>query len=173
MNSFGKGSSSTCQVLAIVFFLLLCGLGRDAAAQPPKPNLSGTWKLNGAKTQHPRWWHETRDYSLVIEQTEPKISIRRIAPGGNQTDSYLTDGKEHVTHLPRDGEELRAKTHWDGDTLVIESQRENGDFRTSIWTSRYELAQDGNTLRVSEHFLKSSSSNEPFDVIRTFERQPR
>jgi hypothetical protein len=42
-----------------------------------------------------------------------------------------------------------------------------------VWTRRYELSGDGKFLQVSGHFLKSSSSDEPFDVIRTFEKQPR
>jgi hypothetical protein len=172
MNSFGKLSPSTFRVV-VVILVLLCWGTHDGMGQQSKPNLSGTWKLNSAKTEHPQWWRETRDYACVIEHSESKVSMTHISQSGNQTDFYLTDGKEHIARSPHHDEQLRAKAYWDGNTLVIESHREAGDFRVSVWTSRYELSQDGKTLQVSEHFLKSPSSDKPFDVFRTFEKQPK
>ena len=156
----------------VVLLFLLFGWGAShGLAQASKPNLSGAWKLNGAKTRHPQWWHEIRDYTCVIDHSEPKITMTQISQRGHATEHYVTDGEERLALPPYEGDQLRAKAYWDGNTLVIEKHREWADHRDGVWTIRYELSTDGKTLYVSEHFLKSSYSDKPFDVFRTFERQ--
>ncbi|MBZ5721060.1 MAG: hypothetical protein LAO03_11830 [Acidobacteriia bacterium] len=173
MISFSSSLRPIPRIVVVVFLLLFCWDAHDGAAQQSKPNLSGTWKLNRAKTKRPPWWQETKDYSCVIKHSEPTISMTHIFEGGTETDFYLTDGKERMANSLHYDEQIRAKTYWVGNTLVIESHRERGGFLASVWTSRYELSEDGKILLESEHFLKSSSSDKPFDVFRTFEKQPR
>jgi hypothetical protein len=122
---------------------------------------------------HPRWWHETKDYSCVIEAAGSKIWTTHIDQRGIETEVYFTDSKEHIASPLYKKDQMQAKTYWDGNILVVEKRREEGGLGGSVWTSRYELSGDGKFLQVSGHFLKSSSSDEPFDVIRTFEKQPR
>jgi hypothetical protein len=45
---------------------------------------------------HPRWWHETKDYSCVIEAAGSKIWTTHIDQRGIETEVYFTDGKEHI-----------------------------------------------------------------------------
>ena len=84
------------------------------------------------------------------------------------TDFYVTDGKEHVAHSTY-YEQLRATAHWEGDVLVIENRLEEGNFQMTVWVSRYELSQDGTTLVVSEHLVKSVYRT-TFDRLLTYEK---
>ena len=65
--------------------------------------------------------------------------------------------------------ETLAKTHWDGDTLVIEKRQEIGPGGSS-WVSRYTLSQDGKTLAVTNNVNRSSLSA-AFDESLTYEKQ--
>lgn len=112
-----------------------------------------------------------RDYTCVIDDTGPRITVTNIYHGGRETEYYVTDGQERVALPDSHGIQLRAKAYWDGNTLVIEKRREGEDFGVSVYTMRYELSADGKILHVSEHFVKSPFFATPFDVFRTFEKQ--
>lgn len=153
--------------LVVVFAFSLCWCADESAAQQSRPNLSGTWKLNRAKSRL-RSRHAVD--SCVIKHSDPRISMVRMSEAGRVTDFYVTDGKEHAAHSDN-YEQMRAKAHWDGNTLVIENRMEMGNFReVTVWVSRYELSIDGKTLVVSEHVVKSSSGHD-FDRLLTYEKQ--
>ena len=174
MISLSRSLSPFPRTLVVAFLLLLCWEIPDGDAQQAKPNLSGSWRLIPAKTVHPQWWHEMKDYSCVIKVDGPKISMTHIHQGGPiETEVYFTDDKEHLASPLNKEQQMRAKTHWDGNVLVIEKKRQAGASRARVWTNRYELSEDGKLLRVSGHYLKSPFSDKPFDVIWTFEKQPR
>jgi hypothetical protein len=147
----------------LVVFALWVGV-THVSAQQAKPNLSGTWKLNLNKSKlAPR--HGPGGDSYTIKHSEPRLEMKHMFSGRSEIYSYVTDGKERVANRsPQDGE-TRAKTYWDGDTLVVEKHQAG-----SFWVSRYTLSQDGKVLAVTHGVNKSSFSN-AFDESLTYEKQ--
>lgn len=166
MTSFRSFLLRISLIAVSVFVSSLCCFADDGKPQQSKPNLSGTWKLNRAKSKL-RPGHAVD--SWLINHSEPRISMVYMSAGGSVTDSYVTDGKEHVAHSEY-YEQLRAKAYWEGNALVIENHLESGNFQMTVWVSRYELSQDGAILVISKHFVKSSF-REPFDELLTYDKQ--
>src|SRR5205807_10390867 len=90
------------------------------ASSGSKPNFSGVWKLNVAKS----------DFGVLpgpesrtdtIEHTEPaiKIATKEEGPQGKRdyVISLTTDGKEN-TNTPGPGVELKSTSNWEGNALV-------------------------------------------------------
>lgn len=162
--------SPTSRIAVVVLAFLFCWAASDTAAQQSKPNLTGTWKLNRGKSKLASQ-HGPGDDEYIIKHSEPRISIVHMFNGISETYFYVTDGKERVANVSDHEGQLRAKTYWDRDTLVIEKRQDN-DLRVSAWVSRYELSQDGSTLVVTQHVAKSSFSD-AFDELLTYEKQRR
>ncbi len=123
-----------------------------AVSLAAKPNFSGTWTLNVAKS----------DFGLlpgpasrtdVIEHNDPslKVSVKAASPQGSQevTISITIDGKD-ATYKEGD-QDVTSSASWDGDTLVVNSKLKfqgsdvNGK---STWI----LSADGNTLTENIHY---------------------
>lgn len=155
-------SRSLC--LLATFLIVAPPLSR---AQETKPNLTGTWKLNLAKSRlasvHPR---EADSYD--IKHQEPKLAIIHHFGGRTERFSYVTDGKDHAASVGDDGT-ADAKTVWDGATLVIEKQQQvPGSIARS--TSRYTLSQDGKTLLIT-HEVKKSEFGGPFGEWLVYDKK--
>ncbi len=168
MTSFRTFLPRIPLIAVLAFVFSLCCFADNGRPQQSKPNLSGTWKLNRAKSKL-RPGHPVDSWS--IKHSEPRISMVYMSAGGTVTDSYVTDGKEHVAHSEY-YEQLRARAHWEGNALVIENYLESGNFQMTVWISRYELSQDGAILVISKHLVKSPF-REPFDELLTYDKQRR
>jgi hypothetical protein len=152
-------------VAAILVVLALWFVVTHVSAQQAKPNLTGTWKLNLNKSKlAPRHGPAGGD-SYTIKHSEPRLEMEHMFSGRSEIYSYVTDGKERVANRSLQDGETRAKTYWDGDTLVIEKHQAG-----SFWVSRYTLSQDGKSLAVTHGVNKSSFSN-AFDESLTYEKQ--
>jgi len=108
-------------VFALVLGLLIPGL---AAAQA-KPDFSGTWALDVAKSdmgmgRAGRAATAMRTVTLVLRQTKTQLSIERRAGDRPETAVYKLDGSESVNQLPNGGE-VKSTTTWAGATLVTKS----------------------------------------------------
>ncbi|HSR09005.1 MAG TPA: hypothetical protein VLM42_17815 [Bryobacteraceae bacterium] len=145
-------------VFAGTFFLLsgrVQGAGRD---------LSGVWKLNGAKSDYGKF-PAPLSVTRKIAYNDPKLvlSTTQTGPQGDVTSSltYTTDGKEVVNG------DSKGSAQWIGDKLMIESSREFQGAtlkQKEIWT----LSGDGKTLTVDSHV---SIPNGEFDVKQVFDKQ--
>jgi hypothetical protein len=153
------------RVTLIVLALLFFSTAKYDSAQQAKPNLTGTWKLNLSKSKLATQHGPFRDESYKIKHLEPRLEMVHAG----ETYRYVTDGKEHVANRSPVAPETLAKTHWDGDTLVIEKRQEVGPGGSS-WVSRYALSQDGKTLVVTNNVQRSSLSA-AFDESLTYEKQ--
>jgi hypothetical protein len=91
--------------------------------------------------------------------------MKHMFSGRSEIYSYVTDGKERVANRSSQDGEMRAKTYWDSDTLVVEKHQAG-----VLWVSRYTLSQDGKCLAVTHSVNKSSFSN-AFDESLTYEKQ--
>jgi hypothetical protein len=117
-----------------------------------KPNFSGTWKLDVAKSDFGVLPPDnSRVY--VIEHAEPAIKVAVSVDGaaGKQdfTMNYTTDGKEAVNNAG--GLELKSILGWEGPVLVenIKLKYQDADVTVKdVWV----LSDDGKTLTHSAHY---------------------
>ena len=122
---------------------------------PPKPNFSGTWKFDLARSvlQIP----QPDSTTFVIDHREPLLRISRTHVVGDKADTFAldltTDGRE-VT-LDRGELRLRARAYWDEDTLVFDSRlARGGEEGTNV--VRYALAEDEQSFAAEERFRSGS-----------------
>jgi len=139
--------------LLCITFLIALPLVSGFAQQ--KPDFSGTWKLNVAKSDFgPLPGPESR--TDVVTHKDPSLSDSVTADGaqGKQqyTVSYTTDGKEAVNKIgPR---EVKSTLKWAGSNLVISSKFAYNDMDVTS-ESTWVLSPDGKTLTISAHFTSA------------------
>ena len=128
-------------------FLSLTLIGAAGVAFA-KPNFTGQWKMDSAKSDWAQFPAPER-FDRKITHTDPNLqmSTTQSGPQGEVTTElkYITDGRE-TTNTIR-GTETKGTAKWDGDALVIESARPtpNGDIKIlERWTS----VNDGKAIQV-------------------------
>lgn len=135
----------------LVAALTVTAFAASLAAQS-KPNFSGTWKLNVAKSDFgPLPAPDSR--TDVIEHNDPVLKVNTNAETAqgkqNFSSTYTTDGKEVMNKQgPRD---IKSTVLWEGSNLVVNSKFSFNDSDIvvkSVWT----LAADGKTLTQNVHF---------------------
>ena len=152
--------------LLSITFLIALPLVSGFAQQ--KPDFSGRWKLNVAKSDYgPLPGPESR--TDVITHKDPSLSNSVTADGaqGKQqyTVSYTTDGKEAVNKIgPR---EVKSTLKWAGSNLVISSKVAYNDMDVTS-EATWALSPDGKTLTISVHFISSMGEA---DQKYVFEKQ--
>lgn len=127
-----------------------------AAPLAAKPNFSGTWTLNVAKSDFGLLPGPT-SRTDVIEHNDPafKDTVKQDGPQGAQTLtlSYTTDGKEATND--QGPMTVKSTLSWDGDNLVVDSKTNvqgNDVTIKQVWT----LSADGNTLTVNAHLAAAA-----------------
>jgi hypothetical protein len=147
--------------------LLTTGL---AAGEDPKPDFSGTWKLNREKSKFETTVPKQSELIFVIEHKDPRFKTTRTLTLGERSDTLswetTTDGKEHHR---KDGDfESRMRMTWMGDELVLKSRlTRRGEQGTN--EAHYRLADEGKTLIAAEWYHMPSSQHHNLWV---FEREP-
>jgi hypothetical protein len=124
------------------------------AAAWAKPNLSGTFKINAAKSNYGDF-PAPEKYELKINHNDPNLqytTTRSGFQGGEDLTyelKYTTDGKESTNTIRN--MEAKGTAKWDGDVLVIESTRNtpNGEFKIA---ERWSVADDGKALVIETRF---------------------
>jgi hypothetical protein len=149
-------------------FVCILALGSSLPAQAA-PNFSGDWKMNIAKSDFgpvPAPEILTR----AIKHSDPSLEIATHQKGARgEVDSqlkYTTDGKPCVNTVQ--GGEAKGTARWQGDTLVIESER---DFQGTPITSKetWALSDGGKTLTITNHV--SVPKQGEFDIRYVFDKQ--
>jgi len=151
----------------------------SAAADPPaaaapagsasRPNLSGSWKLNAAKSNFGAMGAPDSGMETIVDN-EPSVKVTVDQKGGmmgdiNYTESISTDGKE-TTWAGMGGSEVKGTGHWDGSKLVVNAKT---SFQGSDVTIKdtYTVSEDGKTLTVASH-AETSMGN--FDSTAVFDK---
>lgn len=135
-----------------------------ATAATAKPNFSGTWLLNKAKSNYgPVSAPKRMERKIVHEDPTLKMIIVQANDEGEKTleQEYRTDGSESVNKVGN--REITSTAKWDGQVLVISSER--GDFAQS---ERWALSDDGKVLTVVNR-IKSHEGN--FEVTVGMDEQ--
>jgi hypothetical protein len=122
-------------LLAISTLALFAG---SMLSAQDKPNFSGTWKMDGAKSD---FGPMPAPDKLVrtITHKDPDVEIKTTQSGqqGEVTSElkYKTDGTESVNKLR--GQDVKSVVKWEGEKLVVKSKREVQGMEISItetWT---------------------------------------
>ena len=150
--------------------LILAALaGLSLAAD--KPNFSGDWKLNTAKSNFGPI-PAPATYLRKVTHAEPSITIEDTqtgsALGGDQHDTrtYTTDGKE-ITYQAN-GADVKSGATWDGDALQISSKVSLQDMELVV-KDKISLGDDGKTMTDSVHIAVPQQGD--IELTLVFEKQ--
>ena len=145
-------------------FALTILAGTVAAAD--KPNFSGDWKMNAAKSNFgpiPGPASITRK----VTHAEPSLTIVEEQQGdqGTQvtTRKYTTDGKDMT--FESSGAVVRGTAVWEGNTLILTSVV---DAIGVTFTDKMSLSEDGRTLTSAVHI---ASAQGDLDLVVVFDKQ--
>ncbi len=133
-----------------------------------KPNFSGTWKLNAEKSDYgPIPAPEKLERKVIQTDSELKYSTTQInAQGEFKTDlAYPTDGTSTTNKTPRG--DVTGKAKWDGDALVIDSQRKIQDVDITS-NERWTISGDGKLLTIVN---KLNTPQGDFEIKQVLEKQ--
>lgn len=140
------------KLLAIAFLIALTAAATFAQ---PKPDFSGTWKLNVAKSDFGALGGPD-SRTDVITHKEPSLIDEVTAEGaqGKQqyTVKYTTDGKEVTNQMgPR---EVKSTLKWEGASLVISSKFTYNEAEVNAQLT-WSLSADGKTITINVHYASS------------------
>jgi hypothetical protein len=131
-----------------------------------KPDLSGTWRFNHAKStlQIPA----PDETIFIIDHRDPVLRLTRTHVSGESRDTFsidlTTDGAEVTAE--RGDLQLVSYGSWDGEVLVFDTRlRRGGVEGTNI--VRYTLAPDGRSITADERF-RSEAMN--YDNVWVLEK---
>lgn len=129
-------------IVGLVSFLL-------ASAAENKPNFSGLWKLNAAKSDFGKS-PAPESMTTRIEHHNPefKVHSETTGPWGTYATDYawVLDGRENVNTIR--GKEVHATVVWNGKTLASNATTfVQGEKLTIL--DLWSLSEDGHTLMIS------------------------
>ena len=151
--------------------LLLATLSLTAIslAAMARPNLTGTWTLDPAKSDFgpmPGPSSMTR----VITHDDPALAIKTTQSGqrGEFTTElkYTTDGKESV-NTTRMGD-VKSVVSWDGDTLVVKYKIDNPNAGELTFVERWSTGDGGKSMTVK---TKVTGPPQPIDRTLVFTKE--
>lgn len=153
-------------------FLLFCcaiaGLALGAGQAQAKPNFTGDWKLNAAKSDFGPM-PPPEKLTMKIDHKEPNINVKQ-AQSGPQGDmeadiKYTTDGKETTNTIgPM---EAKSTATWEADVLVISTKLNLGGTDLTI-KGKWTLSEDGKTLTNAAHIVSPQGE---IDITYVLEKQ--
>ena len=134
-----------------------------------KPNFSGDWKMNAAKSNFGAI-PAPATYTRKVTHVEPSITIENTQTGtalGDQHDTrtYTTDGKE--VSYQANGADVKAAITWDGNALLINSKASIQGMDILI-KDTITLADDGKTMTDAVHV---ASPQGDIDLALVFDKQ--
>ncbi|HEY3444276.1 MAG TPA: hypothetical protein VGK29_26225 [Paludibaculum sp.] len=137
----------------IVAGLLLFGL--TALSAYAKPNFTGSWKLNSAKSEFGQFpAPASMTQKATHEDPSLKVATKMATDNGDFDfeSTYSTDGKETTNTFGPNP--MKSVAKWEGDTLTIQTKGQFGDGEITI-QDKWDLSEDGKTLTMRRHFASS------------------
>lgn len=132
--------------------LLTLALGAAFCSSAPAqtaatPDLSGTWKLNPAKSKLPKK-PPTKPETITIIADSDKIQFHHSGDPKDRLETFIADGEEHPLGIWLETEPRHfVKTSWDKSTLVIEFINHGLDAAFNS-IQRWSLSPDGKSLTM-------------------------
>ena len=150
-------------MMRFVFVAALLAAGAVAA---DKPDFSGEWKINMAKSD---FGPAPPAPSFIIRVTHAEPSLTIVQEHGIEDDNStraLTVGGKEIAFQSR-GADVTTKVVWEGGALVFSSNVKGADFEV-LQKSTWSLAGDGNALKIVEH---GQTPGGDYEMILVFDRQ--
>ncbi|MGI8787652.1 MAG: hypothetical protein ACR2HG_07835 [Pyrinomonadaceae bacterium] len=119
------------------------------SVEKPKPDFSGTWILDRAKSKKVDF-----DLTLIVVHKEPEMKVTKIYnfKGAKKTDeqTYYTDGRR-VPDSEMGSEIITQQAFWAGNNLIHKYQVSKAQGKTveQTNTEKWELSKDGKTLTLT------------------------
>jgi hypothetical protein len=137
-----------------------------------KPDFSGTWTMNEAKSDPAPQGRGGRGGgmgggSVTIKQTATELSVTSEGRGGPQTMTYKLDGSESTNQVMGRGgaQTVKSTAKWDGSSLVIETTRDfNG---MSITTKEVRRLDNGGKEMIVETTAQTPQGEQKRKVVYT------
>jgi hypothetical protein len=127
--------------------LVCCSLAYSQSK--PKPNISGKWIVDFARSEKTNNSMEDAEQSVTIQQNDPEIRMVRQFNSVPAPFVVFSDERGESYKSPVTGVSIKSKTKWDGDKLVIHylgGSLTVFGMRDINVIEEFKLAKDGNTL---------------------------
>ncbi len=141
------------QLLARTAFFCILTLACASALQAQaKPDFTGTWKTNIAKSDFGAM-PAPESVTTKIQHKDPKLGVESTSVGdqGEHTITFnlMTDGTETTNQFGP--VEIKSKAHWEDKALLIESKAatDNGEITVK---EKWTLSDDGKILTLARNF---------------------
>lgn len=168
------------RMLPVNAVILLSLASLTTSAAQPRPDFSGVWKLDparsrligGAARDSAAAPAENWSWTWRIDHREPTISVavNITNPRGTRDFSFTctTDGKECVNDLPSLNEVRRSTASWDGNVLVMKTKAEtnHGAFEAA---DRISTSDNGRTLLFERVVTDARGQRTSTQVFRKVE----
>ena len=130
-------------LLSIALGAALCS---SAPAQTATtPDLSGTWKLNLAKSKLDKH-NKIKSQTITITTSGDTIQFHDSADAKDRLYTFIPDGKERPFGIWTENNDSVVKARWENSVLVIETTiRAHGQVLIHS-LDRWSLSSDGKTL---------------------------
>lgn len=161
-------------LLALMTFAVLMTAGMiPAEAFAAKPDFSGTWKLNEAKSEFGEGRFRA-SATMEVKQDKMNLNVVRVRTGRDgqerrRESSYSLDGKETTSSTERRTTTSTAKWSEDGKSLMIHSKSSftrDGDTFEFTSDETWTLGDKGKTLTIQS---KSNSSRGEFSYKAVYD----
>jgi hypothetical protein len=129
--------------------------GLTALAAYTKPNFTGDWKLNTAKSDFGQFpAPSSMTQKVTHDDPSLKAAVKMATDNGDFEfeSTYSTDGKETTNTFGPN--EMKSVAKWEGDTLTIQTKGQFGDSEVTI-QDKWALSEDGKTITIQRHFASS------------------
>jgi hypothetical protein len=153
---------------ALLFAILGAVILPFTASAQGKPDFSGTWTLDAARSDPPPAGRGGGGAgTLTIKQTGTELSIQTEGRQGPQTMTYKLDGSESKNEqMGRGGAQtIASKAKWDGASLVIDSTREIQGM--SITTHEVRKLDSGGKEMKVETTIQTPQGEQKRNVVYT------
>jgi hypothetical protein len=170
MQSRSSIFTSRLRPCALLGILLVVGLaaGISVAAQE-RPNFTGEWTLDLENSRLHDDFRALERGVVRIDHREPAFSFRRtfFVKGQPSEASYevTTDGREHRGPAPGGGESVSTMV-WEQTALIVRQRISHPKAGQLTNTVRYELVDNGRTLRATEDFEGAGRSHHNVWIYR-------
>jgi hypothetical protein len=138
----------------------------SAATVSKKPDFSGDWKMNAAKSNYGQIPAPT-SFVRKIFHAEPKLMIVEEQSGGGSdgtvTRKMTTDGKP--TSIDINGTPVTCSATWDGTALIATTAVDSAGV---TFTDKMSLSEDGKSLTS---LVKVTSNQGEGEITIVFDRQ--
>ena len=130
---------------ALILAVAIASASILTAQAQTRPNVSGTWKMNRAKS---KFGGDGGPESITIKFEQQEGSVHEwLTIAGQQGErtvelTYKTDGKEATAVV--EGQEFKTTAKWEGDSLVIVFS-DGGDGK---FVRKFTLADGGKAMTI-------------------------